>query len=311
MENTSLSNQQLGEVQERQAKALKNIQDLQNLEKQLFTGLETSAASASPDLKQQEQTINRINELSNMRINLYKNLQSMYTVLQSNVADTRSDLVDQTAVVGIVEKELNNAKKNIGSIKDARNNKLRMVEINTYFGKRYQAHSYLMRLIVILCIPLIILAVLTRKGFIPSNIGTGLTVVVIVIGIILIARKLIDMYMRSNMNYDEYNWDFDPNASQPTVIEYDMNELGNIRGDLQADMDLSCVGQECCSTGTVWDDKNKRCTKGFINGQLTKGAFDKGTKADSGLTSAIKGAGSDISGKASGVLQHLESFATF
>ena len=41
--------------------------------------------------------------------------------------------------------------------------KLRMIEINTYYSKRYKAHIELMKLIIIFLIPILILSILLKN----------------------------------------------------------------------------------------------------------------------------------------------------
>lgn len=275
MSDTNISNEQLQSLEERQEQSLKQIQELQDVEKQLYKNLETTAASNNDNaLENQEQIINRINELSNIRMNMYSNLKDMYGFLQSNVAESRSDLVDQTAIVGIVEEELNNAKGNINALRDAKNNKLRMVEINTYFSKRYEAHSDIMKAIIIICVPLLILGILTSRNLIPGNLGAILSGIVIVIALFYIGRKVVDVWMRDNMNYDEYNFAFNPKDMSPSVMEYDQ---AHIKG-LKTDMGGSCIGQECCAAGTKWDETKSACVEGFNTGQLTQGCFNSDSK---------------------------------
>ena len=46
-------------------------------------------------------------------------------------------------------------------------NQMRITEINTYYGKRYRAHSNLIKLIILFVVPIIILAILAKKKIIP------------------------------------------------------------------------------------------------------------------------------------------------
>ena len=48
---------------------------------------------------------------------------------------SRNDLVQQTAMVGIVQDELDKANANIDTINAEKTNKLRMVELNAYKRK--------------------------------------------------------------------------------------------------------------------------------------------------------------------------------
>ena len=160
-----------------------------------------------------------------MRIALFKNMTQMYGNMQNNVSNSRTDLVDQMTVVGVVEEELNNSKANLNKLTNAKNNKVRMVEINTYYSKRYSAHAGVMKLLILICLPLLILAILKKKKLVPGNVATGISSVIIIIGAFLFIRRVWDLSRRDNMNYDEYQWFFDPSAQAPTVYQYDMAQL--------------------------------------------------------------------------------------
>ena len=264
---TSLTNASLKDSEKTQAVLVKQITDLQNNEKTLYTKLEKLSAQGAP-VSEQTKIVDKINELSQLRILLFKELTNMYELMQTNVANTRVDLVDQMTVVGVVEQQLNAAKASMNELKATQQGKMRMVEINTYYGKQYAAHTGFMKLIIMVCIPLLILAILRKKNIIPDNIANILIMVVLVIGGILIIRRWWDLARRDNMNYDEYDWVFDPADTNPTVWEYDKEQLEgsdilqNVEDDAQyivSSLGLGCVGENCCGEGMVYNSDTDKC----------------------------------------------------
>ena len=111
---------------------IKNIQELQELEKYMFQNLQNINKADSSASNESAIIQKRINELSTMRQNLFTQLKNMYTNVQANAANNRGDLADQIAVVEIVEKELSSAKANLNQLIAERDNKLRMVQIGEY-----------------------------------------------------------------------------------------------------------------------------------------------------------------------------------
>jgi hypothetical protein len=144
-----------------------------------------------------------------------------------------------------------------------------MVEINDYYGKRYGAQADLMKTITLFCIPLLILAVLMQKGIIPRNIGGGLMSLILVIAILYCGRMWWDISSRDNMNFDEYNWYWDPAANDPTVYEYDKEQVQGAVDESEDALqglgkDLgTCVGDACCSSGMSFDQDKLQCVEGF------------------------------------------------
>ena len=263
---------------EQQIQILKNIEQLQSMEKDLYKELEapTPPANASS-------IINRINQLSEVRISLFKSLNETYISLQQNVNNTQTQTAELLKLVKFVEGNLNTAKSQLNQLYQVKDNKMRMVEINTYFGKQYMAQGKLLQLTVIVGGILLILAILWKKGFIPESIAKILIGVVLVVGGFLIIRRLLDITSRDNMNFDAYNWNFDPATQTPTVYEYDKAQLMGLvneaKNSIPSFNSLDCVGDECCTEGMKYDAKVRKCIKTvapetFVTGQLTKHCFN-------------------------------------
>ena len=146
---------------------LNNIQNLQNMEKDLFNSLE-STPSLTPD--QKTSILNKINQLSQIRISLYNTLKSMSGFYENTWSTSNDTLTEQTAAIQIIEDELNKTKQEMDSLNDEKNNKIRLIEINRYYGERYSEHATVMKILVIMLLPIIILFMLSNRGIIPSGV---------------------------------------------------------------------------------------------------------------------------------------------
>jgi len=234
-------------LQERNQQLLSDVAQLQKQEQQLYNNLDDVTLTS----EQKQQIINQINEISQMRLNIYGNLKDMYSFYQKDVSASRSTLDQEITALDIMENELNQAKINLNSINNQKQNKLRLVEINTYYGKQYNAHARLMKTIVAMCIPLIILAILANIGILPSKFYMLLAGIVIIIGVILIGYQIIDMSNRSNMNWDEYNWRFNESNAPSNGTDTAKNPW--------ALPTITCVGQACCDDNATYDDSLNKC----------------------------------------------------
>lgn len=242
-------------LQERNQQVLNNISQLQTQEKELYTSLDDPNLSS----EEKQQIINKINEISQMRLNMYAGMQDMYSYYQQNVSASRSTLGQEVSALDIIENELNQAKKKLNLIEDQKYNKLRLVEINTYYGKRYNAHANLMKTIVFTCIPLIILAILANKGILPPKLYRLIAAIVLIIGVIILGRQLIDLSNRDNMNWDEYNWNF--NASEAPTSD------GTEPQNPWATPSVTCIGSACCYDGSTYDANQNICLPNNIYNQ--------------------------------------------
>jgi hypothetical protein len=227
--------------------------------------------SSSMPSKNVDSIVNRINQLSEVRMSLYKSLNYTYQSLQKNVNTSRTELVELLTVVGIVEDELNNAKIQLNQLYEIKNNKMRMVEINTYYGKRYRAQSGVMKLIIFVCVILLVLAILRKKSLLPESIANILLGIVIAVGGFFIIWRVLDISWRDNMNFDAYTWHFNPDAKQRLPSEYKAPEINLPK--------IDCIGNACCTDGMIYDANIRKCIKGvapetFVSGQLTKHCFN-------------------------------------
>ena len=131
---------------------LNDIQSLQGIEQNLFNSLENPNLTS----EEQESTINKINRISEMRINLYKTLTGVNSFFQQALTSSRGTLTEQTAAIGVIEDELNQAKKRLRELEQEKNNKIRLVEINNYYSQQYEEYSNLMKLVIFILIPIIL-----------------------------------------------------------------------------------------------------------------------------------------------------------
>jgi len=258
---------------------LNDIQLLQQMEQQLFNSLETNTTLT---VQQQQQIIDKISQLSTMRVNLYQTLSGMNVFFQGALESSSEILQSQTAAISIVENELNQAKERLDVLEVEKNNKIRLVEINDYYSDRYAEHSKLMKIFVITLIPIIILAILKNKDILPNSIFVTLLVIICFISLYYCWNIYTSIIMRDNMNYQEYNWSFNPNAvssaSSSTTTSSDPWLSSS------SSTSNTCVGQECCADGLTWDASLNQCTSTFSD--MTSGAVSYNTGTSSSAQTA-------------------------
>jgi hypothetical protein len=268
---------------------LYNIQQLQDMEKTQQSKLEALVLenNKTPQASFQERRddiVKQINQLSIMRTNLYATIPPKYKQSKLDAESTYSSLKEKQDLVDMAEAELNQVKTNMNEHDTGLNNKMRMVEINTYYSKKYKAYSNLVYLLIIITLPILVLTILRKRDIIPSAIVDTITAIIIAFGGYFVLRMVYDLMWRDNMNFDEYNWWFSPTASDPTVYQYDKNQLeGTDIGDaisedanaLIKNLGMGCFGEGCCSAQTVYNKSLGKCvlpkkdqTEGFEERKL-------------------------------------------
>jgi hypothetical protein len=275
---------ELPNVQENNEQILNDIQSLQQMEQKLFNSLE-----AHPNLSTEEQKniIDKMNQLSTMRSNLYKTLSGMNSFFQNALNTSVGSLKEQAIAIEIVENELNKAKKRLEILEEEKNNKIRLVEINTYYGDKYAEHSELMKIIIFTLLPVIILAFINSKGFLPNTIYYALIVIIALIGGYFFWTRFISIIMRDNMNYQEYEWGFNPNNVSTRASTTSTTDPWESTVNFG-----SCIGDACCSEGLIYDHGLNQCVTGTttksydlsntsqVNSVLTKTQQGKNNKVD-------------------------------
>jgi len=244
----------LSDIQEGQIQTITDISELQNIEKDYFSRLNLGLINDSLTPDEKDALVQKINEISQMRVNLYKNLNSTYQFYETNVSSTQNTLAEQSAAIDIVESELNNAKMLLKQIEEEKNNKLRLIEINNYYGEKFSDQSRIMKIIIAICVPILILSILANRGLIPNQIFLILVIAIPVVGGIFLLRVIYDSYMRNNMIYDEYDFTFDKSKAPPV----DLNAASNAASSDNSNSN-TCVGQMCCASNETYSPEINKC----------------------------------------------------
>jgi hypothetical protein len=277
---------------------LKQIQKIDTTEKQLYANLEQIVSDINsmnqelvqiknkPDQeankqilnqninnleKVQEQIILQIKQLASDRTKLYQDLGNEYVNLQAIVTQSQQDLIDQRTVAGVMDSELTNIETETKNLLEERNRKMKLVEIDTYYSKRYKSYTELMKIIAYSCIPILAVVILFKMELINKNIRSFMLLTIFVISGYFIGRKSLDIYFRDNMNWDEYRFiQKTPKKDDGSVWDYDKAQLEKLEKAFAPDLDkdvksllgIDCSDEGCCNhpDGKVkWDKKKKEC----------------------------------------------------
>lgn len=234
---------------DKRLQTLSTILELQQLEKQLYTNLESMSTDTSAEgIAKQQQIVKQINDLSTTRVNLFNTLNDLYQFAQDNVSENRTELVDKMTVAKVMETQLDNMKAMLNELQQLKNNKLRMVQINTYYGKQYQGQTDLMKLIIKVCIVVILLITLSKMNILPSMLVNFLIILVIGVGAFLVFRKISDLSMRDNMDFDRYQTEKMGSDDLANTYEYDKNFN-----------DFNVNTWSVCGEGTMFDTEKGQC----------------------------------------------------
>ena len=198
---------------------IEKISNLQDLENKKYDDLNVLLASnPTPDnIAQQKVLIDDITQLTNIRSQLFDTLL-LHAQNNMKVNDAlNANVQDKHTIVTLKENDLNARKAAISALNQETENTQRIVDINVYYKKQYEARVNIMKYIVLLCFLVIFFVVLSNLGWLPQEMVIVLVVIIILGGGLYIGSLVYDAYQRSSMNYDEYNWGFDSQKMASTI----------------------------------------------------------------------------------------------
>lgn len=247
--NTGYSSQ-IAQNQETADQIFNDIQSLQGVEQDLFSSLDDQSLTA----EKRTDIINKINSISEMRLNLYSTLNDVNGYFNKLNNDSTISMSDQSSAIKIVEDQLNKSKQSLTDSEKVKNNKIRMIEINSYYSQRYAEHSDLMKITIYTLVPIILLTFLYNNSLLPYNLFFILIVFIGFYGAFLFLNKLASVWSRDSINYQEYLWSFNKTAAPVPIVK--KNENSDPWGSIRVG---TCIGENCCSEDTVWNDKTYTC----------------------------------------------------
>ena len=247
---------------EKHENTIKQIKELQELERYMFANLQ-GINKSSPDANEQEERIRRrIQELVTIRQNLFGKLRGMYTSTQINVTKSREDLADQIAVGKTMEDELKNTEEQLEVLRAERANKMKMVEIGQYEYERYNELRGIMKNIVYGIFIVLMLTFLMRQPWFPRIVGVALIALVIAGTIITVAGRIYYNMRRNDRNYQRLDQEYGGRFNKVEIPQQGV--AGEQKGILSM---LTCANASSAYSQTVEAAKtaaaNQAATESF------------------------------------------------
>lgn len=246
-----------------------NIQNLQTIEQQLLQNLEMNLAEGNLTENEINTTIEQINSISSMRMNLFDSLGNYNEFYQTNLQMANDTLYQQTQVLDILESKLNDNRKKIIALAENKNNNIRLAEINSYYSEKYKAQSRFMKIVIILILPVLISAILLKRGLIPYIVFKIISVIVGVISFFFLVHQLYFFSTRSNMVYKENNVYVNTKNLSPSPFGNSDSSGNDVSGNDVSGNDPwftnsgLCKGSNCCSSGMTYNTTLNQCVESF------------------------------------------------
>ena len=264
---------------------LSEIQNLQAAEKKLHT--ELAKLPPNSNFERQKLLIVQIDNINAQKVDLFKNLHALQTVMEHDFNTGTDDLRAKTELATIVDQQLAATRARMQRTRNENINNLRMTEINNYYSGKYSLYLKIFRYIIYTCVFLILITLLRQRYIIPASASNVLAMIVIAIGGFFVVTASLDLSARNNLVINEYDFTFDPHSeTNPQHHPGGKNDLGiggrwldeleKYKKQIKLLAEGDCLGPDCCKApGLSFDKETLACKldpgkktkdEGFTNG---------------------------------------------
>lgn len=194
-------------------------------------------------------------------------LDELNKKFQGRHASSAHILDKQEETSNVIDIELDRLINKKQSIDNALIGKQRAVALNDSYRSRLSTITNI-KVTVVITLAICILLVLLGRRYpeFPSIIITLLILIVLAVGVIYSVFLYSIMSSRSKLNYNELD------LGGPKVLTPEEEKAARLRASKAGDLlgtikpPTGCIGSECCSEGTSWDEKLSKCVP-YTEGQ--------------------------------------------
>lgn len=179
---------------------LEEIDKLTKLEKHLMDVLVQSSNTADPNVNAS------IHAIYEAKRTLYSALYRQLLQDSSNAEVAQQVYRDHITAFKIVEDGTNEAKAKYNELQIDNENKLRLIEINDYYGSMYTGWSEIMKSVLIVSILVCVMSALAYAHILPRELFFPLVALIFVGGGAYVGIKVAYALNMDNMNYEQYGW---------------------------------------------------------------------------------------------------------
>lgn len=236
---------------------LKNLVDLQRT----FVNVAGASSATSAQINAANRLDASLNYLSNALTNA-----------DSSIGPT---LTYQTEVKTILDREKDRLERKESTINAAYQGQQRMVDLTNSQTKKNKAYNLILIVAVITFLVVLGIKQVYDNGIIPNTVLDIMNIVILSVGMIYCVVLYMDIYNRSNMDFDQITLDQPYRKSQAEIDADRAKQLASGQlSDATAGANAGCIGAQCCPVDSSFNEYNKICvpnkapagTYGYVDG---------------------------------------------
>lgn len=188
--------------------------------------------------------------------NLYNQADLANISFSNDITAAQQLITNANTANDIINSETNLSNERLKNIREEKNNKLRLAQINTYYSKKYGAQSEIMKIIIVSCVIILILWYIKSSELLPlpSILFTILISLMVAISSIIIFFKAYYISIRDDNDFDQYNFEIKSSNLPPLIVPTGLN-LGDT-GSTFTNTNINCVTDPllCCPKGYSFEN---------------------------------------------------------
>ena len=234
---------------------LKNLVDLQRT----FV----NAAGATTSTPTQIAAANRLDA----------SLNDLSTALNDAGSSIGPTLTYQTEVKTILDREKYRLEGKKSTIDAAYMGQQRMVDLTNSQTKKNKAYNLILIVAVITFLVVLGIKQVYDNGIIPNTVLDIMNIVILSVGMIYCVVLYMDIYNRSNMDFDQITLDQPYRKSQAEIDADRAKQLASGQlSDATAGANAGCIGAQCCPVDSSFNEYNKICVPNYAPTNAVNGA---------------------------------------
>ena len=209
-------------------------------------------------------------------------LNTLSTNLNNAGSSIGPTLTYQTEVKTILDREKARLEAKESTINAAYMGQQRMVDLTNSQTKKNKAYNLILIVAVITFLVVLGIKQVYDNGIIPNTVLDIMNIVILSVGMIYCVVLYMDIYNRSNMDFDQITLDQPYRKSQAEIDADRAKQLASGQlSDATAGANAGCVGAQCCPVDSSFNEYNKICVPNYAPTNAVNGAkafYDPSTR---------------------------------
>ncbi len=155
------------------------------------------------NVEEKNKSLDRLDNINKAKQDMLQELDNNVGLFVDRFNNTNTNKINQQANLNIVNEELKRTKERSEHYQGEINNKMRNVQINTFYQKKYDSQIHLLKFIIVVCIILICISFGKKLGYFSEGAYSLFVGIIMFLALIRTLYLMYDIVIRDKSNFDE------------------------------------------------------------------------------------------------------------